>query len=285
MVRDLFNGPAAARFFATLMLVNGLAPVLAPILGAQLLRVTSWRGVFVGLTAIGLALLVGVLFGLPETLPAERRGRGGLAATLRTFRRLAHDRALVGYALASALAFAAMFSYISGSPFVLQDIYGLSPQAFSGVFAVNSVGIVVCAQLGGRLAHRVGSGRLLGIGIASSVTGGIVLLVSVLVGTGLPGVLPGLFLVAASIGMIFPNAMTLALAEHGRDAGAASALMGVLQFLLGGLAAPLVGVGGRDTAVPMGVVIATCSVLAVLSWLVLVRPRRTHAAASSTPVR
>ncbi|MBO0889549.1 MAG: multidrug effflux MFS transporter [Acidothermales bacterium] len=272
VVRDLFAGPAAARFFASLMLVNGLAPVLAPVLGAQLLRVTSWRGVFVGLSAIGLALLLGVLLGLPETLPAERRGRGGLPTTLRTFWRLLHDRALVGYSLAAALAFAAMFAYISGSPFVLQDIYGLSPQAFSGVFAVNSVGIVICAQLGGRLAHRVGSGRLLAIGVGGSVTGGVVLLVSVLAGAGLPGVLPGLFLVASSVGTIFPNAMALALNQHAGDAGAASALMGVLQFLIGGIAAPLVGVAGQDTAIPLGVVIATCSVLAVLSWLALVRP-------------
>ncbi|HEX6447188.1 MAG TPA: multidrug effflux MFS transporter [Streptosporangiales bacterium] len=281
VVRDLYSGAAAARFFASLMLVNGLAPVLAPILGAQLLRFTSWRGVFVGLAAIGLVLLLALLVGLPETLPPGRRRSGGLTSTLRTFWRLLHDRSLVGYSLAGALTFAAMFAYISGSPFVLQDIFGLSPQAFSGVFATNSVGIIACSQVSGRLAHRVGPGRLLAVGIAGSVTGGTVLLVSVLAGAGLPGVLPGLFLVASSVGLVFPNATALALAEHGRDAGAASALMGVLQFLVGGLAAPLVGLGGQDTAVPMGVVIATCSAAGLLSWLQLVRPGRARPAAGS----
>jgi MFS transporter, DHA1 family, multidrug resistance protein len=281
VVRDLYTGVAAARFFASLMLVNGLAPVLAPILGAQLLRFTSWRGVFVGLAAVGFVLLLALLAGLPETLPPERRRTGGLTSTLHTFWRLLHDRSLVGYSLAGALTFAAMFGYISGSPFVLQDIFGLSPQAFSGVFATNSVGIIACSQLSGRLAHRVGPGRLLAVGIAGSVTGGVVLLVSVLAGAGLPGVLPGLFLVASSVGVVFPNATALALAEHGRDAGAASAMMGVLQFLVGGIAAPLVGLGGQDTAVPMGVVIASCSVAGLLSWLLLVRPGRARPSAGS----
>lgn len=274
VVRDLFSGPAAARFFATLMLVNGLAPILAPVLGAQLLRLTSWRGVFVALATIALVLAVAVAFGLPETLEPERRRAGGLVNTLRTFRRLAHDRALLGYALTGAFAFAALFAYISGSSFVLQDIHGLSPQAYSIAFAANAVGIVGFAQFSGRTAHRFGSSRLLVAGLAVELIGGVAILTGVLAGLGLFGVLGGAFLIAAGVGLIFPNSMALALARHGRDAGAASALLGVLQFLVGGLAAPLVGVAGEGTAVPMAAVMAAATLVSVLSWTLLVRPSR-----------
>lgn len=274
VVRDLFNGPAAARFFASLMLVNGLAPILAPVLGAQLLRFTSWRGIFVALAAIGLVLVFAVGFGLPETLASDRRRAGGLRLTLRTFWRLAHDRVLIGYALTTAFGFSALFAYISGSSYVLQDVYGLSPQGYSAVFALNSIGIVGCAQLGGRLAHRVGSERLLRIGLVALMAGAAVTVVGGLVDVGLVGILPGPFLIAMSVGLIFPNALTLAMAEHGKDAGAASAMLGVLQFLIGGLVAPLVGIGGQHTAIPMLVVMAGCAVVATLAWTVLARPRR-----------
>lgn len=274
VVRDLFNGPAAARFFASLMLVNGLAPILAPVLGAQLMRWTSWRGIFVALAVVGLFLVFAVGFGLPETLEPERRRAGGLRLTLRTFWRLSHDRVLVGYALTTAFGFSALFAYISGSSFVLQDIYGLSPQGYSAVFALNSIGIVGCAQVGGRLAHRVGSGRLLRIGLVSLLGGAVLTVVGGLVGVGFVGIIPGPFLIAMSVGLIFPNAMTLAMAEHGKDAGAASAMLGVLQFLVGGLVAPLVGIGGQDTAIPMLTVMAGCAVVATIAWAALARPRR-----------
>lgn len=271
VVRDLFSGPAAARFFATLMLVNGVAPILGPVLGAQLLRWTSWRGVFVALATIGVLLVLGIAFGLPETLETHRRRAGGLVSTLRTFWRLVHDRILVGYALTTAFGFAALFAYISGSSFVLQDVFGLTPQGYSVAFALNALGLVTCAQISGRLSYRLGPARLLVSGLVVLVLGGVTILTGVLAGLQLPGVLPGAFLSAAGLGLIFPNAMALAMAAHGRDAGAASALLGVLQFLVGGLAAPLVGVAGEGTAVPMAVVMASCAIAAALSWLLLVR--------------
>ncbi|MQA80187.1 MAG: Bcr/CflA family multidrug efflux MFS transporter [Streptosporangiales bacterium] len=274
VVRDLFTGPAAARFFASLMLVNGLAPILAPVIGGQLLRWTDWRGIFLALAAIGIILAVGVGFGLPETLEPARRRAGGLMITLRTFWRLSHDRVLVGYALTTAFGFGALFAYISGSSFVLQDIYGLSPQAYSAVFAVNSLGIVVCAQVSGRLAHRVGSGRMLRIGLGVMLVGAATLVPGVLVDVGIIGILLGPFLIATSVGLVFPNAMVLALAEHGKDAGAASAMLGVLQFMVGGLVAPLVGVAGDGTEVPLALVMIGCAVASTVAWTVLARPRR-----------
>ncbi|MGI5208633.1 multidrug effflux MFS transporter [Spirillospora sp. CA-108201] len=263
IVRDLYDGAAAARFFSVLMLVNGLAPILAPVLGGQLLRIVPWPGVFAVLTAIGVALFLGSLLGLAETLPPGRRETGGPRATAAACRALVRDRAFTGYGLAIGLSFAAMFTYISGSPFVLQDIYGMSPQGFSIAFGVNSLGIVAAGQAGALLAGRVALTRLLAAGLAVVAAGGAVLLAAVLAGWGLHGVLPGLFLVAAGQGLVGPNATALALeGRPPRVAGTASALLGVAQFALGGAAAPLAGVAGPGTAVPMAVTIAALAVLA-----------------------
>ncbi|MEU9869118.1 multidrug effflux MFS transporter [Actinomadura sp. NPDC048021] len=263
IVQDLYDGAAAARFFSVLMLVNGLAPILAPVLGGQLLRVVPWPGVFAVLAGIGVALFLGSLLGLAETLPPGRRETGGLRATAAACRTLVRDRAFTGYGLAIGLSFAALFTYISGSPFVLQDIYGMSPQGFSVAFGVNSLGIVAAGQAGALLAGRVALTRLLAAGLAVVAAGGAVLVAAVLAGWGLGGVLPGLFLVAAGQGLIGPNATALALrGRPPRVAGTASALLGVAQFALGGAAAPLAGVAGPGTAVPMAVTIAALAVLA-----------------------
>ncbi|TYK45836.1 multidrug effflux MFS transporter [Actinomadura decatromicini] len=263
IVQDLYDGVAAAKFFAALMLVNGLAPILAPVIGGQLLRLMPWPGVFAVLAGIGVALFLGALLGLRETLPPGERETGGLRATARTFRELAADRAFVGYALTLGMAFAALFTYISGSPFVLQDIYGLSPQQFSVVFGVNSLGIVAAGQLSGTLAGRVALRRLLAAGLVVVALGGAGLLVAVLAGLGLRGVLPALFLVAFGEGLIGPNATALALSGRPpRVAGSASALLGVATFALGGAAAPLAGIAGPDTAVPMALTIAVVALLA-----------------------
>ncbi len=252
VVRDLFEGEAGARFFANLLLVNGLAPILAPVIGGQLLAVTDWRGLFAVLAGIGIALLVAGAVVVPESLGPERRRPGGLPATLRTFRALTRDRAFVGHALCGGLVMGAMFAYIAGSPFVLQELYGLSPQAFSLAFAVNGLGIIVAAQVMSRLVGRFGAAGLLRWGVAQACVGATLLSVAVLVGgLGVWSVLLPLFLVVSSVGLVNPATVTLALADHGAVAGSAAALVGVLQFLLGAVAAPLVGIAGTRTAVPM----------------------------------
>jgi DHA1 family bicyclomycin/chloramphenicol resistance-like MFS transporter len=270
VVRDRYSGVAAARYFAVLTLVNGLAPVLAPLIGGQLLRVTTWRGVFGVLTGLGVVLLAATAAWLRETLPPERRHTGGLRTTLATFARLGRDRRFTGYAFSLALAFAAMFAYISGSPFVLQDIYGASPQQFSAVFAVNSLGIMAAGRVSAQLVGRVAPQRLLLAGLAVNVTGGLVLVAVVAAGTGgVVAVLIPLFAVASSIGLILPNATALALELHPEAAGSASGAIGTAQFAVAAALAPLVGVGGAHTALPMALVIAGCGVAALA-----VLPRR-----------
>ncbi|WP_042364286.1 multidrug effflux MFS transporter [Streptacidiphilus neutrinimicus] len=275
IVSDLFEGVAAARFFSLLMLVNGAAPILAPLFGGQLLRITDWRGVFVALALIGCALTAAAALGLRETLPTTERRPGGLPDTLRGMGALLRDRAFVGYALSGGFALAAMFAYISGSSFVLQSVYGLSAQTFSLVFGTNALGIVALGQLNTVLLRRFPVETLLRTGLALSAVGGLLLLASVHFGWGLAGVLAGLFVLVSSIGLIGPNGTARAMEGHSGRRGAASALVGLLQYGAGGLAAPLVGLGGSGTAMPMAVVACSFAVGGVLTYAVLVgwRPR------------
>ena len=273
IVRDRYTGAAAARVFASLMLVMGVAPIAAPVLGAQLLRVGSWRLVFVALAVVGAALLAVGVRRVPETLPVERRNSGGLAPTLTAFAVLLRDRHFVGYALAISLSFAAMFAYIAGSPFVLQDIHGLSAQAYSVVFASIAAGLITASQVGARVVGRFGPRPVLLTGLSTSSVGSLVALAAVLLDLPLPVLLAGLFVAVASVGLVGPNATALALTDHGAHAGSGSALLGVLPFALGAAAAPLVGVAGPDDARPMAVLLAALALGALTATLALTRRR------------
>jgi DHA1 family bicyclomycin/chloramphenicol resistance-like MFS transporter len=183
------------------------------------------------------------------------------------------DRRFVGYALSCGFAFTACIIYISISPFVLQVIYGVSPQTLGWIFGANALGIVIMAQVNSRLVGRVSSQTLLTFGYGMLLLGGVTLLVAILAGIGLVGILPSFFLLAASLGLIMPNATTLALATT-RAAGSASGLLGVLQFAIGAVVAPLVGLGGTASALPMAGSIATFSLATLLLFLILCRPAR-----------
>lgn len=274
-VRDLYAGAPAARFYSRLMLVQGLAPVLAPILGGQLLRAGSWRDLFLVLSGLGLVLVPVVLFGFRETLPPERRSSGRLGDTVRTYSRLARERSFMAYALAGGLGFSAMFAYISSSPFVLQNIYGVSPQGFSLIFGLNALGLVTMSQVNGQLVGRLPMRGLLGGGLAAVAAGGLALLVVVVTGVGLPGVVPALFVTVASVGLTMPNTTALALSAHPEAAGSAAALLGVTQLTLGAVSAPLTGIGGGHTAVPAAAVIAGLGLIALTVLLTLGRRTRT----------
>lgn len=263
VVRDLFAGAIAARVFAMLMAVTGVAPVFAPLVGGQVLAITSWRGVFVVLAVVGVPLLVATVVWLPETLPPARRHGGGLGATLHTFRRLLSDRTFMPPATSLALAFGAMFSYIAGASFVLEDVFGVSPQLFSVVFAVNSAGLITMSQVGGRLVGRVGAPALVRCGALGVAVGAVGVVVVTLAHAGLVPLLIFLFVILSSNGILFPNATASALAEQEGALGSASALLGVAQFGTGALIAPVVGVSGSHDAVPMAILIGVCGVCAL----------------------
>jgi DHA1 family bicyclomycin/chloramphenicol resistance-like MFS transporter len=260
IVRDVYSGDQAARIFALLVLVSGVAPVLAPVFGAQVLLLTSWRGIFVVLAALGAVLFTAAALRLPETLPAHLRHEPGLATKLRVFGALLTDRRFVPFAVSGGLSFAAMFAYISGSPFVLENIYGLSPQLYGVAFGVNSAGIVATSQVSRRLVGRVGPGPLLRVGVTTMAVGGAGVLATVLLGFGLAPLLVFLLATISSVGLIQPNATALAMAHQQHAAGSASALFGLGQFGVGAAAAPLVGIAGSHTAVPMAVTIAVCGI-------------------------
>jgi DHA1 family bicyclomycin/chloramphenicol resistance-like MFS transporter len=267
IVRDLYAGAAGARYLSRLMLVIGLAPIVAPVVGGQLLRFTSWRGVFVALSLLGLALTVISARLLPETLPHERRRAAGLGITLRTFAQLLADRRFVGFVLIVGLGGGAMIGYVAGSSFVLQDVYGASPQLYGVLFGMNAVFLVVGAQVNAHLLATRSPRGLLRLGLAALIVAGLAFLVIVSVPeAGLAAVTAPLTLLMASWGFIQANALALALTDHPDVAGTAAALLGVSQYAFGAVAAPLVGLGGSDTAVPMAVVIAACGIGSALAF-------------------
>lgn len=273
MVRDMYSGTELTQFFSLLMLINGLAPILAPVAGGQLLQFTSWHGVFVVLGILGLVMVLAAFIGLQETLPREGRSKGGIKTTVGTFGRLLGDKVFMGYACTQGFVFAAMFSYISGSPFVLQDIYGASPQQFSLVFALNGLGLIIATQLTGRLAPRFHESRLFISGILLSLIGALLLLAMILIGAPLFAVLIFLFIVVSSTGIVNTVGFSLAMQNQGKNAGSASAMLGLLPFIAGSVAAPLVGIAGNHTAVPMGIVIVCCGLGAIFCYMFMIRPQ------------
>ncbi|MFG2043518.1 multidrug effflux MFS transporter [Dactylosporangium sp. NPDC048998] len=284
VVRDLFSGLAAARLFSRLMLVVGVAPILAPTIGGLVLRLTQWRGVFVVLSVAGLAIMAATALALPETLPRQRRRGGGVAGTARDYARLFTDRVYVGLIVVAGLAMVALIAYVSGSSFVFQDGYGMSQQQFALVFAAGAVGLIGASQLNVRLLRRWTPQRILsGALLAGVAAGGVLLLLAATGVGGLAGVLVPLWTVLATVGLAMPNAPAIALSRHGEVAGTAAALLGAVQFGLGALAAPLVGVLGVG-AVAMAIVVFGGMAAATLTLWLVVRPRRLPAEVVETAV-
>lgn len=275
VVRDLYDGLTAARLLSSLMLISGTAPILAPVLGAQLLRLTSWRGVFLTLTLLGLVILAATAAVLNETLPTAHRRSGGLPTTLRTMRDLLRDGHFTGYLLTGSLGFAALFAYIAGSSFTLQRLYGASAQTYSLLFALNSIGMVATGQLNGKLLlGRFSSHRVLATGLTVLGAAGTALVLLVTTHAGLPWIAAALFLTACPVGMILPTTTALCLQRAPHAAGSASALLGTTQFLMGALAPALTGLGGQATALPMAASILGLALAAAGCFLVLCRPWR-----------
>ncbi|MFD4292730.1 multidrug effflux MFS transporter [Rhodococcus sp. NPDC058505] len=269
VIADRASGDAAAKLFSLMMIIGGVAPVVAPMAGGALLGPIGWRGIFWVLAVAGVVMVVGVLALIPETLAPDRRHGGGLAALARNGRYVVCNRRFVGYALAFMFGFGALFSYISASPFVVQDVLGLTAGQFSIVFGVNSVGIVLGSIVNTRLIGRFHASQLLTFGVLLVTAAGAALVLVVAVGgIGPAAVLPLLFVVTTAIGFIMGNATALGQAEVPDAAGTGSAVMGAGQFGLAALVAPLVG----GSAAGMAISILACSVLALVALLTLARP-------------
>ncbi|GFG53610.1 Bcr/CflA family drug resistance efflux transporter [Mycolicibacterium agri] len=275
VISDRARGAAAARYFSVMMIINGAAPVVAPLIGGTLIDYIGWRGVFWILTGLAVAMFVGVSVVLGETHPPERRTTGGLIAMLRDAGSVFTHRRYVGYALTFAFGFAVMFSYIAASPFVLQNVLGLSPLAFSFAFASNAVGLVGMNAINARIVGRFGQRRLLHLGVSLLVLFSALLVVDAVLGPVLWATLPLLWCAVTSLGLMVANATALALDEVRHVAGSGSAVLGALQAGLAAAMAPLVGVAGDHSAIPMAIAMLSAASIAATALLVLTRERVT----------
>jgi DHA1 family bicyclomycin/chloramphenicol resistance-like MFS transporter len=267
IVRDLFDQQESARMYSFLMLVMGLAPITAPLIGGQLLLYFGWRAIFVTLSGFGLLCVLLVALILPETLPAERRTRAGLGAALRIYGEILTSRSYMGFAIAGGLAASAMFAYISGSPFVFIELNGVAPERFGLLFGTNAIGLIAAAQVNRWLLTRFQGVRILNAALTFTALSGLLLLIVTATGFGgFPAMLIVLFFCIASTGLVGPNATAAAMAPYAHRAGSAAALLGAIQFVLGAGAGSLVGLLHNGTALPMAGVIALC---AVGSFLIL----------------
>ncbi|MFS2174039.1 Bcr/CflA family multidrug efflux MFS transporter [Priestia megaterium] len=273
IVRDLFSGKELTKFFTLIVLVGNLGPIVAPIAGGAILSFTKWNGVFIVLACIGAILIFMVSLKLPETLPPEKRVPSNLPQLMSNFGSLFKEREFMGYAFTQGFTTAGIFAYVSGIPFVYQNIYHVSPQQFSLLFGVNGLGLIIGSQLVGRLADYISERTFLKIGLGISIAAGAILLIALLLKAPLIAVAIPIFFFVSSISIIGTTSFALAIESQGHIAGSASALLGLLPFLLGSLSAPLVGIAGSYTGVPMGVTIFGASLLAFLSYFVLVRKR------------
>jgi DHA1 family bicyclomycin/chloramphenicol resistance-like MFS transporter len=259
VVRDVADERGAIRLMAKLMLVMGVAPIIAPIIGGALLGVIGWRGIFLCLAAYGAILLLVIALFLPETLAPERRRRDGLRQVLGVWRRLLGDGYFMGHALAGGLVIGGMFAYIAGSPFVFMELHGVRAEDYGFYFGANAIGIMLVGQITARLVDRVPPARMLTAALTISAVSGLALFAVTTTGVGgFAAIVATLFVYVAMIGAVMPLTAARAMAPHGAIAGNASALMGALQFGAGALAGVALGALQDGTTLPMALVVAFC---------------------------
>lgn len=271
IARDVCKGPALTRFFSMLMLVNGLAPILAPVIGGQILRFSTWEGVFVLLTVIGVVFTICAII-MTETLSARRRVEGGVFASLKGFKGLFSQKYFMGHCVMQCFGFAAFFAYISGSSFVFQNIYHVSPQVFSLIFGINGIGLMISGALTGRLAGRVEDWKILRTALYVAVIGSVLLLAGFIIHMPLPAVIVVLFFTVSTLSCMATSSFSLAMQAQGRNAGSASALIGFFSMISGAVMAPVVGIAGSYTAIPMGIVMVVGEAGALLTFYGMIYP-------------
>lgn len=274
VVVDLAEGARLVRVLNVIAGVGGVAPIAGPLLGAVILHLSGWRLSFWAVAALGVAMLVAVLAVVPETLPRDRRHGGGLRAFAVAGRQVLGNRRYVGYLLTVGASMGALFAYVATSAFVLQSMNGLSPAGYAVAFAVNAGGMTVAALIAARLAGRVATRTVIGIGQAAALAAGVAMLVgAVRFGTPLSLALACFLVLMCAQGLILANAGALASAEVPRHPGTGSAVLGFVQWVTAGLVAPVAGLGGRDTAVPMALLMIGTTVVSMAGLLVVARPR------------
>ncbi|MDQ0138622.1 Bcr/CflA family multidrug efflux MFS transporter [Cupriavidus necator] len=265
VIRDRLEAHESARAFSSLMLVMGVAPILAPIVGGAILTVSGWRAIFWVLALAGLLILLLVHLRMEESLDRRHAASLRLGTVARSYAELLRDREFLGYSLSAGFGSAGMFAYISGSPFVLIELHRIAPSHYGFVFGANALGLITMSQLNARLVRGRSLDQVLGATLLAAFGAGLALAIAALAGMAvLPVLLAGFFVFIGALGCVSPNASALALAHQGHRAGTASALMGTLQFSLGTLGGAAVSVWRDGSALPLAVVMAACGAGAVL---------------------
>jgi DHA1 family bicyclomycin/chloramphenicol resistance-like MFS transporter len=271
MIRDVFERDRAASVLSLMMLIMGIAPIIAPLIGGHLLVLADWRGIFWAQASFGIVALTALTI-IPETLAPINRRRMRVVGLLQSYRALLTNRRYLGYALNSAFVYAGMFAFLSGSPFVYIDLFHVRPEHYGLLFGINIVGMIIVNTINSRIVLRFGTDRLLGLGSVLSAASGLLLLTCAMMGWGgLWGLVGCLFLFMGLTGLIIPNAMAGAMAAYPHMAGTASALAGMMQFAFGAVSGWVVGLIADGTAVPMAAVIAASALAVLISNLLLVR--------------
>ncbi|MFC5712408.1 Bcr/CflA family efflux MFS transporter [Thalassorhabdus alkalitolerans] len=270
VVRDVFSGKELTKFFALLMVINAVAPMVAPMGGGAILLLpfASWHTIFYFLTLLGLFIVITVAFRLKETLPPENRIPSSIGNSIRTMGSLVKDRSFIGYALVVGFVHGGSFAYVSGTPFVYQGIYEVSPQVFSILFGINGLGIIMGSWLIGHFAGIIQERSLLKAAVLTAVSATSILLVMTIIEGPLASIVIPIFIYMTSMGMILTSSFTLAMEKQGHRAGSASALLGMFPLLLGAAVSPLVGIN-ETTAVPMGAILFITSFIGLLAFFLL----------------
>lgn len=263
IARDFASGQELTKLFALLMMVNGLAPVLAPLIGGQLLLFTTWRVIFVILAVFSAILLVGSLL-FRESLPKEKRITGGVGVAVKNYITLIKDKPFLGQTLIQLFAFGGFFAYISGSSFVYQNIFNLSAQEFSYLFGINSCGIVLASAISSRVSNIITAKQLLTFSLWQLTIGSLLFLIAMIFEWSLIPVTTILFFTVCTVSLFGSASFSMAMTNYGKMAGSASAILGFANMFAAGIVSPLVGIGGDHTGIPMGITMLVCAALSLL---------------------
>lgn len=272
IVRDLFGGRPLVRMLSRLALVSGLAPILAPVIGSQLLRILPWQGIFWCLAGYGGIIIVAVSVWIVETRPTRRGRDASTASPWRRYRAVFRDRVFIGIAIIGGMNFTALFAYLASSPFLFQNVYAFSAQQFGLVFAANSIGVVIGVQTTARLIRYVAPQWILAVASPAMIASAVTMVVLSAAGAGPWGTLGPLFAFITLGGFCIPCVQVLALEQHPHESGTAASVLGAVNFGLAGAISPVVGVFGITNAIPMGAVMAGAAIVAVLTLWSVVRP-------------
>lgn len=274
IVRDVFTGRELSKFFSLLMVITAVAPMVAPMTGGAILLLpfATWHTIFHVLTIIGFLLVLLIAFRLKETLPPEKRIPSSIGTSVKTMGSLLKDRSFMGYALTVGFIHGGSFAYVSGTPFVYQDIYGVSPQVFSILFGINGLAIISGSFMIGRFGGIIHEKSLLRIAVITAMIATAVLLTMTMIHGPLATLVISIFIYMITIGMVLTSTFTLAMERQGHRAGSASALLGMLPLLLGSIVSPLVGIN-ETTAIPMGAIMFVTAVMGALAFFGLTKER------------